>query len=94
AFRIIICEPYAIKPEDINAHDWTARVIMYFAKFLPERLYKLVDFFLADNDGINSYKRRISWEYNEKGLRDLYHKLGIKKIYSLKDELIGIWEIN
>ncbi len=92
AKRIIICEPYAIKPKDINAHDWTARLFIFLTKFLPERIYKQLDIFLADNDGINSYDSRSAWPYDKKGLRELYISLDIKKRYSLVDELIGIWE--
>ena len=92
ARRIIICEPYAVKPKDINAHDWTARLIMFLTKHLPEKIYKQLDIFFADNDGINSYDDRSAWIYDEKGLRELYSSLGIKKIYSLVDELIGVWE--
>ncbi len=92
ANRIIICEPYAIKPTDIDAHDWTAKVLIYLMKHLPERLYKWVDILLADNDGINSYEQRQEWNYNKVGLKKLYQKLGIQKIMPLKDEIIGIWD--
>ena len=92
AKKIIICEPYAVKPKDINAHDWTARLVMFLAKHLPERIYKQLDIFLADNDGINSYDNRSAWTYDERGLRELYSSLGIKKMYSLVDEIIGVWE--
>ena len=92
AKKIIICEPYAIKPKDINAHDWTARLFIFLTKFLPERIYKQLDIFLADNDGINSYDSRSAWNYDEQNLRKLYLSLGFKKIYPLVDELIGVWE--
>lgn len=92
ANRIIICEPYAIKPADIDAHDWTAKLMMYLMKYLPERLYKWVDILLADNDGINSYEQRQEWNYNKLRLKKLYSKFGIKKIIPLKDEIIGVWD--
>lgn len=94
ANKIIICEPYAIKPKDINAYDRIARLLMRITKLLPERIYKLLDLFLADNDGINAYDTRSAWNYDEIGLRKLYKSLGIHKIYHLVDELIGIWENN
>jgi hypothetical protein len=93
ARKIIICEPSAIKPKDIEAHDWTAKVTMFLMKNLPERLYKMIDFFLADNDGINSYERRSAWKYNEKGLVEFYRTLGIHKILRLRDECIGVWDL-
>jgi SAM-dependent methyltransferase len=93
ANKIVICEPSAIKPKDIEAHDWTAKAIMFFMKNFPESLYKMVDFFLADNDGINSYERRSAWKYNENGLKKFFSSLGIRKFYRLKDECIGIWEL-
>lgn len=92
AKKLVICEPYAIKPRDIDAHDVPARVTMFLFKNFPERLYKWVDLLFADNDGINSYETRSAWKYNKEGLIKLYRELGIKKIYGLKDECIGIWE--
>jgi SAM-dependent methyltransferase len=92
ARKIIICEPSAIKPKDIEANDWTAKVTMFLMKNLPEKVYKMIDFFLADNDGINSYERRSAWEYNANGLKKFYKSLGMRKIYRLKDECIGVWE--
>jgi SAM-dependent methyltransferase len=92
ANKIIICEPTAIKPKDIEGHDWTTKITMFLMKNLPEKLYKMIDFFLADNDGINSYERRSAWNYNEKGLLEFFKTLEINKILRLKDECIGIWE--
>lgn len=91
ARKIVICEPYAVKPKDITAHDWTAKGIMFFVKFFPERIYKYLDLFLADNDGINTYDSRSAWTYNKEGLANFYKQLGIKKIFPLVDELIGVW---
>jgi len=92
AKKIVICEPYAIKPGDITAHDWTAKAAIFITKYLPERLYKILDFFFADNDGINSYENRSAWNYDEAGLKELYRSLGINKIYTFMDECFGIWE--
>jgi SAM-dependent methyltransferase len=92
AKRIVMCEPYAIHPKDIEAADWTARMAIYFTKHLPARIYKWIDIFLADNDGINSYRTRSAWEYDKKGLGDWYKSIGVSKIYTLQDELIGIWK--
>ena len=83
ARKIVVCEPHAIKPADITANDWTARAIMFLAKFLPERIYKYLDIFLVDNDGINSYKTRSAWDYDKAGLRRLYHQLGVQKTLEL-----------
>ncbi|MHA1488664.1 MAG: class I SAM-dependent methyltransferase [Promethearchaeota archaeon] len=90
--KIIICEPVAVKPQDINAHDFIAKMAIYIAKFLPERLLKIVDFFFADNDGINSYERRSEWKHNEKSLALFYKNLGFTKIFNINDNYIGIWE--
>ncbi|GAI94138.1 unnamed protein product, partial [marine sediment metagenome] len=65
---------------------------IFITKYLPERLYKLLDFFFADNDGINSYENRSAWNYDEAGLKELYRSLGINKIYTFMDECLGIWE--
>ncbi|MFX0103225.1 MAG: class I SAM-dependent methyltransferase [Candidatus Hodarchaeota archaeon] len=92
AKKVIIAELCAVKPKDMQAHDWTARAALFFVKFLPEWLYRLVDLILADNDGINSFDDRYSWNYDKPRLIDFYRKLGVKKIYTLKDEIFGVWE--
>lgn len=92
AKRIIVCEPVAVKPQDINAHDWLAKATVFFAKFLPERLMKALDYLFADNDGINSYADRSGWQHDDKSLRGLYQRLGMGKIYNLGDDYIGVWE--
>jgi SAM-dependent methyltransferase len=94
AKKIIICEPVAIRPQDINAHDILGKSVMKITKFFPERIIKILDFFLADNDGINSYSKRASWKHNENTLRNLYHKMGFNKIYTFMDDFIGVWESN
>lgn len=92
AKKIIICEPVAVKPQDIKAHDFVAKMAIYIAKFLPERLLKIVDFFFADNDGINSYETRSEWKHDEKSLVLFYKNLGFTKIFNINDNYIGIWE--
>ncbi len=92
AKRIVMCEPYAIHPKDINAADWTARMAIFFTKFLPNKLYKWVDILLADGDGINPYETRSAWKYDKKRLAEWYKSIGVNKIYALQDELIGVWE--
>ena len=93
AKMVIICEPVAVRPkDDMNGHDLLARVFIKISKVFPERLIKFLDFLFADNDGINSYEKRSYWKYNDDSLRRLYHKMGFKKIYRIKDDYIGIWE--
>jgi SAM-dependent methyltransferase len=93
AKKIIICEPVAIRPQDINADAFLGRAMMKLTKFFPEKIIKILDFFLADNDGINSYDNRASWQYNEESLVKFYKSLGFNKIYNLVDDYIGVWEI-
>jgi len=92
AKKIIICEPLTVRPKQIKAHDWLGKLFIYLCKFLPEKLLKLVDFFLADNDGINSYDDRQKWKHDRESLKEFYIKLGFNKIYHLKDEYIGVWQ--
>ncbi len=92
ANKIIICEPVAVRPQDMNGHDFLARGIISLTKFFPERVIKFLDFFLADNDGINSFEDRAGWKHNETSLKDLYKSMGIHKIYNIVDDYIGIWE--
>jgi SAM-dependent methyltransferase len=92
ARKVIICEPYAVKPKDISARDKILKVVIYFGKYLPKPLYKIIDFFFLDNDGINSYHNRVQWNHNKQSLRNFYESMGFKKIYNIFDEYIGIWE--
>lgn len=92
AKKIIICEPVAVKPQDINADLFLGRAMMKLTKFFPEWVMKLLDFFLADNDGINSYTKRASWQQNEDSLIKLYKNLGFNQIHKLDDDYIGVWE--
>jgi len=92
AHKIIICEPYTVKPKEVSARDKILKVVIYLGKHLPKTLFKMVDFFFLDNDGINSYQKRSQWIHNKQSLKDLYKTMGFNKIYNISDEYIGIWE--
>ncbi len=92
--KIIICEPVAVRPEQMNVKDWIAKVVIKIVKHLPEKAIKFLDYILADNDGINDYIDRSNWPYNRDSLREFYISLGIKekRIYDIGDESLGVWE--
>lgn len=90
--EIIICEPMAVKPENINAYDKFFKVMMKFGEYLPEKVFQFLDRFFFDNDGINSYDNRMEWQHDIVSLRRMYSKLGIQKVYKVGDDLIGIWK--
>ena len=92
AKKIIVCEPVHVKPQDMEAHDWIAKIVVYIARLMPEGLIKIVDFFFADNDGINSYEKRSEWKHDKESLKKFYKNLGFKNIISIKDDYIGVWE--
>jgi SAM-dependent methyltransferase len=92
AHKIIICEPYTVKPKEISARDKVLKIVIYLGKHLPKTLFKVLDFFFLDNDGINSYQKRSQWNHDKKSLKDLYGKMGFNTIYNISDEYIGIWE--
>jgi len=92
AQKIIVCEPYAINPKDITPRDKLFKLIVHFGKFLPEPLYKIIDFLFLDNDGINSYHKRSQWYLDFKSLSEFYNFMGFNRKYRLIDEYIGIWE--
>ncbi|MFX1276137.1 MAG: class I SAM-dependent methyltransferase [Promethearchaeota archaeon] len=94
AKKIIICEPVAVKPKNMNVKDWTARMTINVVKRLPEAIFRYIDFLFADNDGINTYLDRSNWIYDRNSLREFYITIGIKrnKIYDIGDEMIGVWE--
>ena len=95
ARMVILCEPTVVKPKDnMNGHDALAKTIIKISRYFPERLIKILDFFLGDNDGINSYQIRSNWCHSDQSIRSFYSKFGIKKIYSIMDEYIGIWYEN
>lgn len=94
AKRIIVCEPVAVKPQDINARDRFFRIMMKFGKFLPEPMIKFLDYVFFDNDGLNDYENRSQWQHDDQSLKALYHSFGIKRIYNIIDDYIGVWEKN
>ncbi len=66
--------------------------MMAIMKRVPEKLYRIIDFLFAENDGINTYEKRSGWNYNKKKLIDFFQKQGFTKIYTYMDEVFGIWE--
>ncbi|MFW9782718.1 MAG: class I SAM-dependent methyltransferase [Candidatus Heimdallarchaeota archaeon] len=92
AQKVILCEPYAVKPKEVTARDNIFKLIIYFGKFLPKTLYRIIDFLFLDNDGINSYHKRSSWNFNLKSLKELYKTMGFTRVFCLLDEYIGVWE--
>ncbi len=92
ARRLIIAEPSAIRPKDIHAYDWIARSCMGIVKRAPERVFKWMDFFVADNDGINPYEKRYEWNFSRTRLVEFFRGLGAQKVYTCLDEVFGVWE--
>ncbi|MFW9819250.1 MAG: class I SAM-dependent methyltransferase [Candidatus Thorarchaeota archaeon] len=92
AHKIILCEPYVTKPTEISARDKLFNIIIFFGKYLPKSLFKIIDFLFLDNDGINTYHRRSQWNLDEKALKQFYKTLGFNNIKKIMDEYIGIWE--
>ena len=93
AQKVIVCEPFVIKPQEITARDRLFRVVIFFGKFLPKPLIKIVDFLFLDNDGINSFKNRSQWNLDKDGLKAFYKKMGFNNIYRILDEYIATWEL-
>ena len=94
AKKIIICEPvHSVNNfEELSGRDFLSKTIIFVTKFFPESIIKILDFFLADNDGINHFDNRAGWQHNEESLKKLYVSMGFNKIYNLMDDCIGIWE--
>ncbi|MHA2006068.1 MAG: class I SAM-dependent methyltransferase [Promethearchaeota archaeon] len=92
ARKVIVCEPYAVKPKDIEARDRIFKIIIYFGKFLPAFFHRIIDFLLLDNDGINPYHRRKKWNFNFESLKKFYRSMDLNRGFSLLDEYIGVWE--
>ncbi|MFX0024566.1 MAG: class I SAM-dependent methyltransferase [Candidatus Hermodarchaeota archaeon] len=92
AHKIILCEPYVIRPTEISARDKLFKIIIFFGKHLPKSLFKIVDFLFLDNDGINTYHRRSRWNLDEKSLKQFYKTMGFNNIQKIMDEYIAIWE--
>lgn len=94
ARRIISCEPVSIQPDKVKGHDFVAKLFLFFTKKIPQKLHKILDFFLADNDGINSFNNRSKWEYDAVGIKDFYQENGFCRTYDLENECIAIWDEN
>jgi len=92
AQKVIVCEPFDIKPQKLTARDRIFRVVIFFGKFLPKPLIKIVDFLFLDNDGINSFKNRSQWNFDKKRLINFYKKMGFNNTYRILDEYIATWE--
>ena len=90
--KIIVCEPYVIKPREISARDKLLKIVIFFGKFLPKSLFKIVDFLFLDNDGINTYHLRSKWNLDKKRLKEFYKNMGFNNIRRILDEYIAIWE--
>ncbi len=91
AKRVIICEPITVKRHEIQAHDMVGKLFVFLFKFLPLPLFKLLDFMIIDNDGINAFKTRSEWKYTEFSIKDLFLKLGFTKITKKSDSIIAMW---
>ncbi|MFX1552935.1 MAG: methyltransferase [Promethearchaeota archaeon] len=90
--KIIVCEPYVIKPKEISARDRLFKIVIFFGKYLPKPLLKIIDFLFLDNDGINPYQLRSKWNLDKKSLKEFYKTMGFNSIYKILDEYIAIWE--
>ncbi|MFX0105422.1 MAG: class I SAM-dependent methyltransferase [Candidatus Hodarchaeota archaeon] len=92
ANKVIICEPYVIKPKEISARDKLLKIVIFFGKYLPKFLLKIIDFLFLDNDGINTYKMRSQWNLDKTSLKEFYKTMGFTSKYKILDEYIAIWE--
>lgn len=90
--KIIVCEPYVIKPKEISARDRLFKLVIFFGKYLPKPLLKIIDFLFLDNDGINTYQMRSQWNLDKKTLKEFYKTMGFNSTYKILDEYIAIWE--
>jgi len=90
--KVIICEPYVIKPKEISARDKLLKIVIFFGKYLPKSLFKIVDFLFLDNDGINTYHMRSKWNLDKETLIEFYKSMGFNSIHRILDEYIAIWE--
>jgi len=90
--KIIVCEPFVIKPQEISARDKLFKIVVFLGKYLPKPLLKIIDFILLDNDGINSYHRRLQWDLDKTSLKDFYKNMGFNNTYKILDEYIAVWE--
>ena len=90
--KIIVCEPFVIKPQEISARDKLFKIVVFLGKYLPKPLLKIIDFLLLDNDGINSYHRRLQWDLDKTSLKVFYKDMGFNNTYKILDEYIAVWE--
>jgi len=90
--KVIVCEPYVIKPREISARDKLLKIVIFIGKYLPKPLFKIVDFLFLDNDGINTYYMRSKWNLDKKTLKEFYDTMGFNHIHKILDEYIAIWE--
>ena len=84
--KIIVCEPFVIKPQEISARDKLFKIVVFLGKYLPKPLLKIIDFLLLDNDGINSYHRRLQWDLDKTSLKVFYKNMGFNNIYKILDD--------
>ncbi|MHA1805210.1 MAG: methyltransferase domain-containing protein [Promethearchaeota archaeon] len=90
ARKVIICEPFTTNRGEIQAHDFLGRFFIYIFKFLPVSLFKLIDFFLIDNDGVNSFEKRTKWKFTPHSMKLFFEKLGFDKFIKVGDNIISI----
>lgn len=93
AKKVIVCEPIAVNPKEITARDKFFKLVVSFGRLFPERMIQALDFFFFDNDGLNSYQNRSTWNHDEGSLMSLYEGFGILKtsVFKIHDDYIGVW---
>lgn len=92
AQKIIVCELFAIKPQEITARDKFFKIMIFLGKYLPKPLLKIIDFLFLDNDGINAYQKRTQWNLDKKSLMEFYENMRFNGTYKILDEFIALWE--
>lgn len=90
--KVIICEPFVIKPQEVSARARIFKFIIFIGKRLPEPLYRIIDFIFLDNDGINPYFKRLQWNLDQNGLKNFYKRMGFNNTYQILDEYIAVWD--
>lgn len=91
--KVIICESFVIKPQEVSARTRFFKLIIFIGKYLPESLYRIIDFVLLDNDGINPYFKRFQWNLDRKALKNFYKLMGFNNTYQILDEYIAVWKL-
>lgn len=92
AKKLVVLEPIVIRPEDLTTYHKAWQYVMNIVGYFPNPIYKLMDFFFADNDGINSFHNREQWQHDEQSLKEFFKSLGFTKTYKILDELIAVWK--